>query len=136
MLCDACRNRWLNFRKRAWTVRCDCCGKEFKSNVAAWMEHDEEGTPLYCPDCVNMTVTCSRCHKQYTERRDKVNRLREQGKDLLCPDCFQNAFTQVTCSECGAVYQASTDMVANFRRMGRPLLCPKCRSRRKAGSAG
>ena len=129
MLCDACRNRWLNFRKRAWTVRCDHCGREYESTVAAWVEHDEEGAPLYCPDCANETVTCSRCGRSYTEHREKVDRLREKNQELLCPDCFQKVFVQATCSACGAVYRDRAEMVERHRQAGRPLLCPKCRNR-------
>ena len=135
VLCDTCRNQRRIFERRPWTVRCDCCGREYRSSVAAWMDHEEKGKPLYCPDCVSETVTCSRCRRLYSERREKVNRLREKGQALLCPDCFQKMFTQVTCSECGAVYRDRTETVESFRRNGRPLLCPKCRGQRRANGA-
>lgn len=131
ILCDTCRNRQRNFEQRSWTVKCDHCGKEYQSNVAAWMEHENSGKPLYCPDCVNTTVTCSRCRHTYTERREKVDRLREKGQSLLCPSCFQEMFTPMTCSECGATYSEHVDTVKNLERMGRPPLCPKCRNRKR-----
>lgn len=132
MLCDTCRNQRRNFERRAWTVTCDHCRREFQSNVAAWMDHESTGKPLYCPECVNATVKCSRCHQEYVENREKVNRLLEKGQPLLCPSCFQRVFLQVTCSECGTIYRDRVDSVEHMRRMGRPLLCPKCRSLRRA----
>ena len=131
MLCDTCRNQRRNFERRAWTVTCDHCRREFQSNVAAWMDHESTGKPLYCPSCVNATVRCSRCHQEYVENREKVNRLLEKGQPLLCPSCFQRVFVQVTCSECGTIYRDRVDSVEHMRRMGRPLLCPKCRSLRR-----
>ena len=134
-LCDTCRTQRRNFEERAKRVTCDRCGKEFRSNIAAWMDHEEEGKPLYCPDCAEETVVCSRCGQSYRERREKVERLRERRQEPLCPSCFQEVFTQATCSECGAVYSDRIETVERLKRVGTPLLCPKCRGRKNSGRA-
>lgn len=129
VLCEDCRNRLLNFRKRKQILVCDICHKRYEGTVADWIEHDQNEKPLFCPDCMYTNVRCSKCGKTYKENRIKWGRLMERGKEPLCSDCFRKEYATVTCSGCGRPYVEWMSRMQSLQRLGRPLLCAQCRRR-------
>lgn len=126
-----CPSHWemrKNFRRRKRMVVCGCCGEEFESTVAEWMEAEQSGKPMVCPKCVNVTVRCSACGGIYSISRNRMEELKARGERLLCPECFNVEFPRVTCEgeNCQEVFRTSRAKLERLQRFNRPVLCSKC----------
>lgn len=118
ILCEECRSRFRNYRNRKHNLTCDICGKVYEGTVADWMEHEQNGKLLTCPECLMVEVRCSGCGKTYLEYRAKLVKLQERGKEPLCSECFHKQFVEVTCSQCGSTYFERNEQVQYLQRFG------------------